>query len=365
MSYLTAYRAGSQKYGGDRSKHSNVPGPYKPKTKPDVANDNEPRPANDNRRRLKKLSQYTAKGARYLRRSPLHDIGGRLLEDLILLYGPLSSVGTMENLAGWTLHKFCALSGPPTHVVQDGTNPNPTATTYACVSGQVSSGAFGIMLPMPANVRNFCTGEISNYSLAGVPRYRHGTTYKRPNSSTQPVRRHVHRSYPKPHLVPLPIYQPMQLPFPIPYALVPYRANDPLGSQRTQGDRRLKRYLRLKPPPGTKERKVRGIAAVVQALQHAASEGLDLLDAIHDALPKGLQAKAVMKGGKWWNASPQAKLAAIANNFGDLDLNEAFFNVVQNHFEDKLIGTASKGAKGFADSINVVGGPAVFGGFAG
>lgn len=72
MSYLTAYRSQSAKYGGDGVKaFKPPPAPYKPQTSPPGANDNAPRPANDNNRRVAQaLLRYPPKALRILKVHP-------------------------------------------------------------------------------------------------------------------------------------------------------------------------------------------------------------------------------------------------------------------------------------------------------
>lgn len=86
-----------------------------------------------------------------------------------------------------------------------------------------------------------------------------------------------------------------------------------------------------RPPRGTKERKMKATAGqrrLIGALTSLASEGFDLLDALHDALPKKLQGKD----------HPKAKFEALYRNWDKVDMNEAFENIWRDQVEDRYYG---------------------------
>lgn len=88
-----------------------------------------------------------------------------------------------------------------------------------------------------------------------------------------------------------------------------------------------------RPPRGTKERKMSGTSAqrrMLGLLMSGASEGFDLLDAFHDALPENLQGKD----------HPKAKFNALYKNWDKVDMLEAFENIWKNYREDKVYGAA-------------------------
>lgn len=360
MTYLTAYRKGSRVYGSGQGKAFKLPAPYMPPLRPPGANDNAPLPANDNTRNPR--LPYSARGLRWLKRNAYGEVAGVVIDTFKLIDSLYNHNGYADNYSGWTLHKVCPLTGPPTHILFQTNNANPVSSVFACVSGQVATSATGSMFAALSNTtRSFCTGEVSNYTLAGDPRYRVGSTYKRPNASSAPIRRYNWSLSIRPILDPnlVPMFAPSEYPFPIPYALVPYRKNDPLGSQRTQGEQRPRIYYR-RPPTKDKEVKVRGLIAGLQALHYATTEGLDALDAVHKALPKSDRAKASMHGGKWWNPTPQEKVAAVLGGFDKIDWNKAVLNLIFNHYSDKLVGAAARTGKKNLNSMGVVGGAAIF-----
>jgi len=86
-----------------------------------------------------------------------------------------------------------------------------------------------------------------------------------------------------------------------------------------------------RPPRGTKERKLKATAGqrrLIGALTSMASEGFDLLDALHDALPKKLQGKD----------HPKAKFEALYKHWDAVDMNEAFENIWRDQVEDRYYG---------------------------
>lgn len=372
MSYLAAYRAGSEKYGNNSGggKAFKTPSPYKPPTKPGAANDNTPRPANDNRpasSRVRALLRLTKAGRAILRKHPYLN-AAMTAYDLWRLYNGQAGQGQLYNLAGWTSQQFC-LAGPTHYRQVSGNTPWPSVP---CFTGSLDSGARGINLPFLNNAGRLRLEQfIGRQVPSGNPLYDASEYLWRPVggtwSGTRIARQIPRVPKPMPVIDPnlLPIRMPMPLPVPIPLALAPYRANDPIGSWRTNGDRRVRFEPRRPPPPGTKEQKIKAIPAVVRALTYATTEGLDFLDALHKALPDKYQAKAVFRGGKWWNASPQAKSKALYDHFEHLDWTEAAKNVVVNHFTDLVIGRSSAKAKKFLDTRpggRIVGGTAIFGG---
>lgn len=354
MSYLTAYRSQSAKYGGDGVKaFKPPPAPFKPQTKPPGANDNAPRPANDNASRVAKaMLRYPPKALRVLKIHPwlrVLDLGlevWKLAHDNDFL-GVMPTADLVSN--GWVtqVQGSCPRGLPP--VGYNWGSGNSPWTGGNCFSNGVVVTWNGLLEPLPIN-----TGQLrfirylGGYYNTSASRFMSVDLKYRPSgdvaAGTYIYRRVVTPRPARPAIAPdlLPILQPMPYPVPLPLGVVP--RNDPIGSQRNNGDKRPRFTPRTPPPKGVKEKKVRALSGLVGLIQsggHVLTEALDLLEALHEALPKEYQAKAVFKGGKWWNASPQAKAQAIYNNFDKMDLNEAVKNLIANEVGDRILGRAN------------------------
>lgn len=109
-----------------------------------------------------------------------------------------------------------------------------------------------------------------------------------------------------------------------------------------------------RPPKGTKERKGRTqqmVAAAAKAA-FAATEAVDLIDAIYKSLPEKIRnsvkatgkttATARIGGGKPY-VSPFDKAKALLKYYKQINLNDAMREVIYNYYEDKIIGGLSKG----------------------
>lgn len=114
------------------------------------------------------------------------------------------------------------------------------------------------------------------------------------------------------------------------------------------------------PRPNEREKKMRAPAALRAALSaaYAATETADVIEALFDALPKHIQ-KTVPKTGR---LGPGARLAPgtpyasvsdkarhLYDNWEQLDVNEAAWNLLQNHVTDEIIGRLFGGADQFAN----------------
>lgn len=113
------------------------------------------------------------------------------------------------------------------------------------------------------------------------------------------------------------------------------------------------------PGPGVKERKGRAAPAVAAALAaaHGFTEGVDVVDALFEALPKNLQRETKRSGRTKRGAkigegkpflTPLDKAMSIYRNLAHLDLNAAALNLLKNHLEDKIIGRMNAGADSFS-----------------
>lgn len=81
------------------------------------------------------------------------------------------------------------------------------------------------------------------------------------------------------------------------------------------------------------------LGMVVRAAQEAAhltGEGLDMLDAIHNALPFKYRAKADAKNKR--AATPQAKAMAIWKHFNKIDPTKMMWNIAANQVGDMIVG---------------------------
>lgn len=87
-------------------------------------------------------------------------------------------------------------------------------------------------------------------------------------------------------------------------------------------------------PPKTKERKsrVRAAGAALLRANHTLSEARDLLDAAWNSLPKKYQREAGKK------PTPQEKAATLYKHWDKVDLSDLFFELLWNHFSDKIVG---------------------------
>lgn len=378
MSYLTAYRSQSERYGDNRGgKAFKLPRPYQPQTKPLGANDNAPRPANDNIRKARLALRLAGRFKALGRANPYLQLA-LTGYDLYRMARP-EPVQSMSPFAlnGFTMQHVCVPS-PCTH----GLNRDPPAVPW--IGYLAGSGPFGVVTNADGTgvlANSFSpTSTVGNVAriigwypevIAGTDRSTY-SFYAYRNVTTNSTARWRLRNYytPPPSFVLdpnlLPIKQVLNLPLPPPTEVVLNRVNDELGSQRNNGDTKPRFVVRRPPPPGQKEKKLRGlgpyVAAVSQAM-HAVTEGLDALDAIHDALPARYKAKATFKNGKWYPPTPQAKGAALYANMEHIDWNEAVKNLIVNHYVDKLVGTVSGRAKQGLDKTpigRIIGGRAVF-----
>lgn len=141
---------------------------------------------------------------------------------------------------------------------------------------------------------------------------------------------------------PVPIPRPRWVPM-LPNPESPPGPNEDVGpdpSRPPRGVRRprprpepLPEPIRARPPGRrVKERKLQGSARnrkLLGLLLSGASEGFDLLDALHDALPKKYRAKA---------DHPNAKFQALYQNWDKVDMNDAFENIWRNQVEDRYFG---------------------------
>lgn len=122
-------------------------------------------------------------------------------------------------------------------------------------------------------------------------------------------------------------------------------------------------------PPGPKEKEKKGAAARavarIAAAAFAASEWVDAVNAIYDALPKSVRnqlSKQVRDQGRTKGPTPQEKALAIYRNADQIDINQAVLNLIANHVTDAVIGKASANADAFlkGHGVSVYGGGNAF-----
>ena len=108
------------------------------------------------------------------------------------------------------------------------------------------------------------------------------------------------------------------------------------------------------PRPREKERKTKVQRAVARAANVAfeATETLDLIDSLWDALPEnirrswpktGVAGPTAYRPGARYH-SPQDKLRAIYRHMDVLDVPAAIRNIIENHIEDAIIGRLNRGS---------------------
>lgn len=160
----------------------------------------------------------------------------------------------------------------------------------------------------------------------------------------------------------LPAVDPMLLmpqsfapdPAPIPWKAIPEVPTLP-PSERGHDSRPRPRYRHRRTPPRRNERerktKVRSAAALALKGVHHLGEALDLLDALWNALPKEIRAKY----GK--NPSPQERGEALWDHWDELDMSDLMFELLWNHYGDKVWGRAFAGADQFGNREGVKWGP--------
>lgn len=117
------------------------------------------------------------------------------------------------------------------------------------------------------------------------------------------------------------------------------------------------------PGPNTKEGKA-GMGPIASALWRGMgplTEANDVLKELYEALPRSIKIKLYRKNGR--QPTAQEKALAIYQNMGDLDLPKALTGILQNHYEDKIIGyfgsQLGKASKASGRPIGYAAGPAL------
>lgn len=362
-----------------------------PRNLPKSANDNELVPAND----LSGLAEnefadlVLAKVApRYL---PFLNYA-RTAWELYQLINNTTPAGSMFQWtvsADWTLTAGCALNvGSPFQGTrlgagvcgeQHGFNGNPFPPLNN------STNMFFMYYELRPAFSKYLGTYYSNYTRAagktepGVssPAYPASGMFRRlaPQGFALPV------GLPWPSLAPaaqpIPFGQPVTVPRPIPWRVLPGIKMDPLTPSKEQlvqgyGVARdlnslfegnpagaldiakgvaVKPEHRYTPPPrDVREKKFSTGAATaatfVRALYDASTEAVDLLDSFYWATSGRRPKPKWYRGpnGKWWKAPPNPveKAIFIGKNIQNLDLNKAWRNVANNEIKDRFYGTIGK-----------------------
>lgn len=103
------------------------------------------------------------------------------------------------------------------------------------------------------------------------------------------------------------------------------------------------RHRQKNPPPRQKEQKAR-LTKIGYALLNAFgefTEGLDLMDAAWEALPKDLRSKS-FHDGKYVRPNWRTRAADVYNNAAYIDPNQFVRNFVANQIEDTYVGVSSQ-----------------------
>ena len=88
---------------------------------------------------------------------------------------------------------------------------------------------------------------------------------------------------------------------------------------------------------------------MLQKIAHTATEAIDFIDALHDALPKRFQAKG--------DATPQQKAQAVYRHINEIDVELAMRNLIINHITDSVIGRSNAAVKKWATDNGIILGP--------
>jgi len=360
VGYPVSYRKGASGY--------QLPRPYSPAptglpkiAKP--ANDNMPPPANDNLPGSKGPPAALLSGSRNLFRRQLIIAG---VETAVELAQLMVTVPGEWDDRGW-VRKF----GPcPIPAIYNGAEMISSLTTPGgCLGGQA--------LPSPDDgfAKNGQFASHAKQRTDNIPYWYMDIGWVNP--ARDPVNHPVKRIFPiglPDHEMPLwgdplPANVPMPKPVRLPWRSLPLRPQyDMPQSRQAAYGRDLGRAggavptggghslpltgkgpkLRVRPPiisrpPGAneKERKAYGIGgsglAAAVKIANAASEFNDALNAIWGALPKWAQTRQ-----KGMRTLPHQKALDLYRHWDQVDLGKALKNLLNEHFQDKAIGSIGK-----------------------
>lgn len=359
--------------------NDNLPRPKGP-VMPTPANDNVPQPWGNKVRfgTAARVIRIAGTVTRWVR--PL-DIGLRIVDTGLNLMSATGPKSDGLQWTGWELVRDCG--GPDPTGYTWSSSSSPPIAPFACVANQtlfpdhistpISSGAKTVFFYYPNPAWDGISFPPKYDSRYHWTRFVSGAVSGLPAVATRPGV----QFWPMPQIweypIQIPIFWPVNVPitYPIAPGATPRPNPNPMKSPegRWAGNRQPRSRNDPRPqqrplprsatPSGTKERKglskaAGGIVGAIQAAYRGTGELLDALDAIHDALPKGLQARP--------GATPQEKAAALWKNADRIDINQAILNLLMNHYTDQIIGTIMAGATRTATAMGVTIGPYAMGG---
>lgn len=353
--------------------------------------------ANDNARFRIVVPTSPARLARYgtnlLRLNPYLRLLGDALS-VLELFQNYQGEGWDSNINGWTRVANCSLPwvGPPVRITQGSTVSNTVINlTNSCTGGQAfaagsENNPFGAIT---SSTRAVAVGTVTNPTTA---RCRAKEYWSRPNSSVaapkwQAAKAAIALPAPAPSTWPLSIYPELAAPglapaFP---PARPWRLGSSargLNSAASYGAANDNRVVSpsnrpsqvpndwsvsveagpavrgaptthiLAPPTGarggnsdpTKERKIKLSPAFVIILKAVsmATEGIDFVNAIYDALPPEYRPKFRNTDYELRSADLRMKMHALFENADKIDIEKALRNLAAEQFEDYLYGQIGK-----------------------
>lgn len=275
-------------------------------------------------------------------------------------------------LAGYAVYEyFIAPAGEPTWIMPPGWSityecnwpspPNSPANGYysysyyvpqppACITGQSIAG-------------NSSEPTITMYRDGAFTQYEHYVTFAGVKGRTK-LGFVGPRGDSGPRLAKPLVMIPQAAPQRMPWLLAPYRQlgfmseRGPIGDRVPDvvmevgpGGRRARSRTRLaeRAPPREKEkeRKVKSNVhprSLIGLLYGAVTEGIELIDALYDAIPSNLRYRDwVRKGKPQHGLSPDEKLQLIYDNADKIDVAAVIQKLVENYLEDFAIGKWSQG----------------------
>lgn len=278
------------------------------------------------------------------------------------------------NNGGWTKVSECG--SLPVNYIQSGSVtfcPAPSFITYPNTFPAIPAQT------VPASWLSYSEQYIIPHpTLTGLGVQTHLRSFTRPVGNVQ-------RPGPQIDPAPRPWYPPQFIPpgDPVPVAKTPLKMPDwptPEGSKSGQpaaqpqrapapaGNRTPAQTNVSRPGRRVRERKGRlrrGLAAVVN-IAFIATEVIDAVDSIYDALPKKLRSDLrrdrILSGERIGNLPPHEKAAAIWEYWDQIDIGQAILNLAQNQIEDYFVGRLTGGADQFLRTIGNTGGGLALGG---
>ena len=359
------------------SSQPRYPPAFKPGTLPVPANDNIPKPANDNWRSPLPRARVNANIPKWSTAAKIARGSGRVLGRAVPILGWIVAglevysyaLPRIISMGGFTFDHTC---NPGVPMGQIAPSSNPGCPAASAVKGnpiwEVNPilGAQwlyyrGLTTPSTTGAIRYKTLDVY-FKPAGVqtrpvvappwfvprPPELNPNTPARPRPRTRPRQRPRNR----PSFPGLP-FEPIAEPNGQPRTPLP-RSQTLTITPGIKGQVSSNPYIARRPPgPGVKERKVKsnapGLLLMLQKIAHTATEAIDFIDALHDALPKRFQAKG--------DATPQQKAQAVYRHINEIDVELAIRNLIINHITDSVIGRSNAAVKKWATDNGIILGP--------